>query len=168
MTKRCVEYLGEIDAESGQGRAAARCARDAIVSGRLARAIRARDDRGRSRAARRSSRSGARVPCPRSIDEGVTGFIVDDLDDVASPRLRVSSASYRAMRSASASRTGSPLRAWRGHMSTSTGTSSTPATSEPSQDYHILATSSRADERTRVVKHDESFGVFDPAGMIHA
>src|SRR5580704_11160551 len=54
-------------------------------------------------------------------------------------------------------------------MSTSTAPSSTPiSTSEPSQDYHILATSSRADERTRVVKHDESFGVFDPAGMIHA
>lgn len=34
------------------------------------------------------------------------------------------------------------------------------------QDYHILATSSRADDRTRVVKHGESFGVFDPAGTI--
>ncbi|HEY1813663.1 MAG TPA: glycogen debranching N-terminal domain-containing protein [Kofleriaceae bacterium] len=29
-----------------------------------------------------------------------------------------------------------------------------------------MSVSSRADERTRVVKHDESFGVFDPAGMI--
>lgn len=33
-------------------------------------------------------------------------------------------------------------------------------------DYHILATSSRADDRTRVVKHGESFGVFDTAGTI--
>jgi glycogen debranching enzyme len=54
-------------------------------------------------------------------------------------------------------------------MSKSIATSSTPITTpEPSPDYHILATSSRADERTRVIKHDESFGVFDPAGMIHA
>jgi glycogen debranching enzyme len=35
-----------------------------------------------------------------------------------------------------------------------------------SQDYYILATSTRADERTRVVKHGDSFGVFDPAGTI--
>src|SRR6476661_69907 len=34
------------------------------------------------------------------------------------------------------------------------------------QDYYILATSSRADDRTRVVKHGESFGVFDPSGSI--
>ena len=32
------------------------------------------------------------------------------------------------------------------------------------QDYYILATASRADERTRVVKHGDSFGVFDPLG----
>jgi glycogen debranching enzyme len=33
-------------------------------------------------------------------------------------------------------------------------------------DYYILATSTRADERTRVIKHGDSFGVFDHAGMI--
>ena len=33
-------------------------------------------------------------------------------------------------------------------------------------DYSILATSSRRDERTRVIKHGDSFGVFDHAGMI--
>jgi glycogen debranching enzyme len=32
--------------------------------------------------------------------------------------------------------------------------------------YYILATSTRADERTRVIKHGDSFGVFDHAGMI--
>jgi glycogen debranching enzyme len=35
-----------------------------------------------------------------------------------------------------------------------------------SQDYTILATASRADERTRVIKHGESFAVFDHAGTI--
>src|SRR5258706_13644555 len=35
-----------------------------------------------------------------------------------------------------------------------------------SQDYYILATSSRADERTRVVKHGETFAVFDTLGTI--
>src|SRR5512140_1055230 len=35
-----------------------------------------------------------------------------------------------------------------------------------SQDYYILATSTRADERTRVLKQGESFAVFDHAGMI--
>lgn len=39
-------------------------------------------------------------------------------------------------------------------------------TDHDAQDYHILATSSRADDRTRVVKHGDSFGVFDPAGTI--
>jgi glycogen debranching enzyme len=34
------------------------------------------------------------------------------------------------------------------------------------EDYSILATSSRRDERTRVIKHGDSFGVFDHAGMI--
>jgi glycogen debranching enzyme len=34
------------------------------------------------------------------------------------------------------------------------------------EDYYILATSTRADERTRVIKHGDSFGVFDHAGMI--
>lgn len=34
------------------------------------------------------------------------------------------------------------------------------------EDYYILATSSRRDERTRVIKHGDSFGVFDHAGMI--
>jgi glycogen debranching enzyme len=34
------------------------------------------------------------------------------------------------------------------------------------EDYYILATSTRADERTRVIKHGDSFGVFDQAGMI--
>lgn len=39
--------------------------------------------------------------------------------------------------------------------------------SEPEpRDYDILATSSRADERTRVVKHGDSFAVFDPSGAI--
>jgi glycogen debranching enzyme len=33
-------------------------------------------------------------------------------------------------------------------------------------DYYILATNARADERTRVLKHGESFGVFDRAGTI--
>ncbi|HEX3758042.1 MAG TPA: glycogen debranching N-terminal domain-containing protein [Kofleriaceae bacterium] len=33
-------------------------------------------------------------------------------------------------------------------------------------DYTILATSSRRDERTRVIKQGDSFGVFDHAGMI--
>src|SRR5688572_19099725 len=33
-------------------------------------------------------------------------------------------------------------------------------------DYYILATNARADERTRVLKHGESFGVFDRAGSI--
>jgi glycogen debranching enzyme len=35
------------------------------------------------------------------------------------------------------------------------------------KDYYILATSTRADERTRVIKHGDSFGVFDHSGMIH-
>src|SRR5262245_51191975 len=35
------------------------------------------------------------------------------------------------------------------------------------KDYYILATSTRADERTRVIKHGDSFGVFDHNGMIH-
>jgi glycogen debranching enzyme len=34
------------------------------------------------------------------------------------------------------------------------------------EDYSILATGSRRDERTRVIKHGDSFGVFDHAGMI--
>ena len=34
------------------------------------------------------------------------------------------------------------------------------------EDYYILATSARRDERTRVIKHGDSFGVFDHAGMI--
>jgi glycogen debranching enzyme len=33
-------------------------------------------------------------------------------------------------------------------------------------DYYILATNARADERTRVLKHGDSFGVFDRAGTI--
>jgi glycogen debranching enzyme len=37
---------------------------------------------------------------------------------------------------------------------------------QDTQDYEILATASRADERTRVVKHGESFAVFDHAGVI--
>jgi glycogen debranching enzyme len=32
------------------------------------------------------------------------------------------------------------------------------------QDYYVLATASRADDRTRVVMHDDSFAVFDAAG----
>ncbi|HVV81669.1 MAG TPA: glycogen debranching N-terminal domain-containing protein [Kofleriaceae bacterium] len=34
------------------------------------------------------------------------------------------------------------------------------------QDYYVLATSSRADERTRVIKQGDSFAVFDHAGTI--
>jgi glycogen debranching enzyme len=34
------------------------------------------------------------------------------------------------------------------------------------ENYYILATSSRRDERTRVIKQGDSFGVFDHAGMI--
>jgi glycogen debranching enzyme len=34
--------------------------------------------------------------------------------------------------------------------------------------YYILATSSRADDRTRVIKHGETFAVFDRAGAIRA
>jgi glycogen debranching enzyme len=34
------------------------------------------------------------------------------------------------------------------------------------EDYYILATSTREDERTCVIKHGDSFGVFDRAGMI--
>jgi glycogen debranching enzyme len=34
------------------------------------------------------------------------------------------------------------------------------------EDYYIIATKTRADERTRVIKHGDSFGVFDHAGMI--
>ena len=34
------------------------------------------------------------------------------------------------------------------------------------EDYYILATSSRRDERTRVIKHGDSFGVFDQYGDI--
>ncbi|HEU4733355.1 MAG TPA: glycogen debranching N-terminal domain-containing protein, partial [Kofleriaceae bacterium] len=34
------------------------------------------------------------------------------------------------------------------------------------ENYYILATSTRRDERTRVIKHGDSFGVFDHAGMI--
>jgi glycogen debranching enzyme len=34
------------------------------------------------------------------------------------------------------------------------------------EQYSILATSSRADDRTRVLKHGESFGVFDRAGAV--
>ncbi|HEU4730106.1 MAG TPA: glycogen debranching N-terminal domain-containing protein, partial [Kofleriaceae bacterium] len=39
-------------------------------------------------------------------------------------------------------------------------------TTQKLEDYYILATSTRADERTRVIKHGDSFGVFDHAGMI--
>src|SRR5262245_7569919 len=38
-------------------------------------------------------------------------------------------------------------------------------TQEP---YSILATGSRPDERTRVLKHGESFGVFDRGGAIRS
>jgi glycogen debranching enzyme len=34
------------------------------------------------------------------------------------------------------------------------------------EDYYILATRTRQDERTRVIKHGDSFAVFDHAGMI--
>src|SRR5580765_4437468 len=34
------------------------------------------------------------------------------------------------------------------------------------EDYYILATSTREDERTSVIKHGDSFGVFDHAGLI--
>jgi glycogen debranching enzyme len=34
------------------------------------------------------------------------------------------------------------------------------------EDYAVVATKTRADERTRVIKHGDSFGVFDHAGMI--
>src|SRR5258706_7112936 len=40
------------------------------------------------------------------------------------------------------------------------------ATDPQSQDDYILATNSRADERTRVIKHGETFAVFDTAGTI--
>ena len=40
-------------------------------------------------------------------------------------------------------------------------------TKQLAKDYYILATSTRADERTRVIKHGDSFGVFDHSGMIH-
>jgi glycogen debranching enzyme len=33
-------------------------------------------------------------------------------------------------------------------------------------EYYILATSSRVDQRTRVLKHDDTFAVFDEAGDI--
>src|SRR5512133_72007 len=33
-------------------------------------------------------------------------------------------------------------------------------------DYYILATSSRTDQRTRVLKHDDTFAVFDEAGDV--
>src|SRR5678816_3308528 len=33
-------------------------------------------------------------------------------------------------------------------------------------EYYIVTTKARADERTRVIKHGDSFGVFDHAGMI--
>ena len=36
----------------------------------------------------------------------------------------------------------------------------------PTDHYAILITESRGDERTRVIKHDDSFAVFDHAGMI--
>jgi glycogen debranching enzyme len=42
----------------------------------------------------------------------------------------------------------------------------TQETTQMLEDYYILATSTRADERTRVIKHGDSFGVFDHAGMI--
>ena len=38
--------------------------------------------------------------------------------------------------------------------------------SQAHEDYYIVATKQRADERTRVIKHGDSFGVFDHAGMI--
>ena len=34
------------------------------------------------------------------------------------------------------------------------------------EQFYILATSSRTDDRTRVLKHGESFGVFDRGGSI--
>ena len=34
------------------------------------------------------------------------------------------------------------------------------------EQYYILATSTRTDDRTRVLKHGESFGVFDRGGAI--
>lgn len=45
-------------------------------------------------------------------------------------------------------------------------TATTETTTAIREDYYILATSSRRDERTRVIKHGDSFGVFDHAGMI--
>ncbi len=41
-----------------------------------------------------------------------------------------------------------------------------PETKQLHEDYYILATRTRADERPRVIKHGDSFGVFDHAGMI--
>ena len=38
--------------------------------------------------------------------------------------------------------------------------------SNPGTPYHILAASSRADERTRVLKHGDTFAVFDHYGDI--
>jgi glycogen debranching enzyme len=38
--------------------------------------------------------------------------------------------------------------------------------SQVKEQYYILATSSRAEDRTRVLKHGESFGVFDRSGAI--
>jgi glycogen debranching enzyme len=42
----------------------------------------------------------------------------------------------------------------------------TEPTTQILEDYYILATHTRADERTRVIKHGDSFAVFDHAGMI--
>ncbi|HEU0031039.1 MAG TPA: amylo-alpha-1,6-glucosidase [Kofleriaceae bacterium] len=42
---------------------------------------------------------------------------------------------------------------------------------EPTQlpeDYYIVATKTRTDERSRVIKHGDSFGVFDHSGMIRS
>jgi len=45
-------------------------------------------------------------------------------------------------------------------------TAMTDETNQIHEDYYILATTTRADERTRVIKHGDSFAVFDHAGMI--
>jgi glycosyltransferase involved in cell wall biosynthesis len=72
-----VEFLGELGER--EKLALLEGAGGARVSDRLAGAVRPRDDRGDVRGARRSSH-GRAARCRRSIDDGITGFIVDSED----------------------------------------------------------------------------------------
>src|ERR1043166_1386999 len=91
-------------------------------------------------------------------------------------RRSTGSTSCRARPAAACSRSGSPPRGWPATTSRSTTASCdrrsvitmTAMTEDTGihESYYILATSSRRDERTRVIKQGDSFGVFDHAGMI--